>query len=372
MDVSLTRLSMLSQTHIGYQYWQMPVRNSLPPLSFVSKRSHSYDHGKIVHARYTVENSLGAWPGDNKHNSLLGYNSPDPTLEPMDPYGRRRWVDVGSGGHENVNFTAQSDSAWLKAEPNHGLIRGDGTTDARVWISVDWDKLKGQSGVLEGHIALSSTDGTSTIITVPINNYTAPPSDFHGAVQGDDYVAIEAAQFQVSKPAKLDGAEYTWGEIPFFGRTKSAVSVYPVGGYEFPLGQGPSLRYDFWTTNIPNDGIVEVTLHLSPSLNFVLGKFLAVGVQMDDSPPVRIEPVPAAPLGSLPDDWEEVVANEIREVKLEMKLSKSETGTADAGKHSLTIWGVTTGVVVERVLIDMGGIQRRGFSYLGPPESVVV
>jgi hypothetical protein len=132
------------------------------------------------------------------------------------------------------------------------------------------------------------------------------------------------------------------------------------------------LRYDFWTTNIPNDGIVEVTLHLSPSLNFVLGKFLAVGVQMDDSAPVRIEPVPAAPLGSLPDDWEEVVANEIREVKLEMKLSKSETGTAGAGKHSLTIWGVTTGVVVERVLIDMGGIQRRGFSYLGPPESVVV
>jgi hypothetical protein len=65
-------------------------------------------------------------------------------------------------------------------------------------------------------------------------------------------------------------------------------------------------------------------------------------------------------------------------VKLEMKLSKSETGTgtgtgaAGAGKHSLTLWGVTTGVVVERVLIDMGGIHRRGFSYLGPPESVVV
>jgi hypothetical protein len=358
---------MLSQTHIGYQYWQMPVRNSLPPVSFVSKRSHSYDHGKIIHTRYTVENCLGAWPGDNKHNSLLGYNAPDPKLEPMDPYGRSRWVDVGSGGPENVNFTAKSDQPWLKATPDSGLIRGDGTTDTRVWISVDWKQVEGKSPALYGHVTFSSTDGTSIVVTVPINNPNRPPADFHGAIQGDGFVAIEAAHHQAVVPANLDGIEYSWEEIPFFGRTLSAVSIYPVGGYDFPLGQGPSVRYNFWATELPKNGKVEVTIHISPVLNFILGRRLSFGVQMDDQAPIKVEPVPEAPLGSLPDDWETIVANEIREVKLEMQIESNKPGA-----HALTIWGATTGIVVERILIDMGGIKKRGYSYLGPPESVIV
>jgi hypothetical protein len=35
----------------------------------------------------------------------------------------------------------------------------------------------------------------------------------------------------------------------------------------------------------------------------------------------------------------------------------------------LKIWGMSAGIVVERILVDFGGIRGRGHSYLGPQES---
>jgi hypothetical protein len=69
-------------------------------------------------------------------------------------------------------------------------------------------------------------------------------------------------------------------------------------------------------------------------------------------------------LGSQPKDWEWVVANEVRNVTLTMDL-----GSEGPAQHTLKVWGMTIGVVLQRIWIDMGGIEARGYSYLGPPES---
>jgi hypothetical protein len=37
------------------------------------------------------------------------------------------------------------------------------------------------------------------------------------------------------------------------------------------------------------------------------------------------------------------------------------------GAHVLKIWMITPGVVLQRIVIDAGGVRE---SYLGPPESV--
>lgn len=349
---------MLSQTHIGYQYWQMPVRNSMPPVSRVAQHEATFAHGEYVHIRYTVENCKGAWPGDNQHNCPLGYSCPDPTLLPMDRYGKTRYVDVSSGGQRDVDFSVKASAEWVKIEPNSGHIKSDGSTDTRVSISVDWSKAVGDAI----YVSFASTDRAPPMtVTIPLLHQLAPPN-FHGAFQGDGYVVLEASHHQGRSEVSLNGERYSWEEIPFYGRTLSSMSVFPVGDYRLPVGSRPTLRYDFISFD---SGEVELIFHIGPALNYVLGCRLAFGVQVDDGDLIEVEPIPEAALGDLPHDWEQVVASEIREVRMKVKLSERK-------EHSLVVSGITSGINIERVMLDFGGIARRGYSYLGPPESVII
>jgi hypothetical protein len=356
--------SMLAQTHINYQYWQQPMRNSMPQVSFVSPWDASYPN-EAVHMRVTAENFRGAWPGDNELNCELGYNCPDPIMLPMDPYGKSRYFEVGSGGPMDITFTATSNESWLSVEPNQGWIKNDGSTDTRCWINIDWDQVNVTSAA--GMISVNGSDGSVVMITVPVNNTQSPPTDFHGFVEGDGYVVMEAGHYTGNTSAEMDGEEYQWEEIDYYGRTYSGMAVYPIGPQNFTAGTGPSLSYDFWAIDSMANHTVNVTLQIGPSLNFILGSYLSFGISLDDQTPQQVNPIPWAPLGSQPKDWEWVVANEVRNVTMTMDL-----GSEGPGAHKLSIWGMTVGIVLERIWIDMGGIEARGYSYLGPPESVRV
>ena len=60
-----------------------------------------------------------------------------------------------------------------------------------------------------------------------------------------------------------------------------------------------------------------------------------------------------------PQTWEKSVADGVRRVVTTHTVEKP-------GQHVLKIWMVTPGVVLERVIIDAGGVRP---SYLGPVES---
>jgi len=57
--------------------------------------------------------------------------------------------------------------------------------------------------------------------------------------------------------------------------------------------------------------------------------------------------------------WETWVSNNINQVVSSIQLDKP-------GKHTLKIWMVDPGVVLQRIIIDCGGLKP---SYLGPLES---
>lgn len=68
----------MSQPHINYQYWQQPMRQTLPPMTIIQKDdSWPIDDGQSTAAltsgiRITIEGSNGAWPGDNRYNCAQG------------------------------------------------------------------------------------------------------------------------------------------------------------------------------------------------------------------------------------------------------------------------------------------------------------
>ena len=247
----------------------------------------------------------------------------------------------------------------------NGTVKGDGSADVRVWLSVDWTKFPKHETKLDGHVNFSSSDGTGMIVTLPAIRGAAPAANFKGAVQGDGYVVMEAYRGTSTAAKASDGVSRRWEQIPYYGRTHSGMTILPPTLEEWG-SSGPSIEYDFWITH-HSSADVEVALLFGPTLNYILGSRLGISVQMDDGEVQSIQPVPASKPGNLPDDWEEVVANEIRQVKVPVKL-----GNEVVGPHRLAIKGVLGGLVLERVIIDLGGIETRGKSYLGPPESLII
>lgn len=356
------------------------MKDTLPPVAYVNPHLPAHQgipipertYGMTPHIRVTVENSIGAWPGDSLFNCESGRKCPDPTLLPMDPYGAKtRWVDIGSSGPRDVDFTAKPDVDWLKVSPSKGHIETGATTDMRLRIRVDWEYAPASG---KGVVQITATDGSHINVTIPVTIPKAPSSDFHGHVAGDGYVVIEASHFTRNSSS----GHYAWQNMEGYGRTLSGLEMFPMTTQNFTLGSGPKLEYDFWT---PTAGqAVEVNIQIGPTLNFFgLDKPLAFGVQLDDTPPYEIHPIPLEPLGyvvekpgakpsaigAVPIDWVNIVKSEIRNVTLPVEFE-------EAGKHTLTIWGMSTGIIVERIWVDMGGIAKRGYSYLGPPESVRV
>jgi len=83
-------------------------------------------------------------------------------------------------------------------------------------------------------------------------------------------------------------------------------------------------------------------------------------MSFDDAPPQVVTAVPANyTAGGGNRDWEKTVADSVRKVG-------AEFGLKAAGEHTLKIWMVDPGIVLQKIVVDCGGVKP---SYLGPPES---
>lgn len=384
------------------------MKDSLPPISMVNPMQPSRqgipiperEYGVTTSVRVTMQDTRGSWPGNTIYNCPSGEHCTNSSLMPMSRFGTGRWIEVGAGGPKDVSFEVKTSEEWIKVEPNHGKIKRDASQDIRLRVSIDWEKVESsmvdpQSAKQFGEIHIYPSDGFNVTITVPIELHDAPPSGYY--VESDGYVAIEAAHYAKN----TSEGEYAFQEIKGYGRTLSGLEMFPMTTQNFTVGEGPSLEYDFWTYDHPkaedgNDASTtagasdEIIIQIGPSLNFFgVNNTLAFGVSLDDSSPRIINPIPTEPLGmykinpdmkpvaigAVPKDWIDIVKEEIRNVRLPIDSFKStdaalaEGQSLKAGKHTLKIWGMTTGLIFERVLVDRGGIRTRP-SYLGPPESV--
>ncbi|KAI0369314.1 hypothetical protein BV20DRAFT_1113770 [Pilatotrama ljubarskyi] len=351
---------MMDQTHVMYYYWQQPMTNTMPMITKVQPSKQALAGAM----RIVPEGSMGAWPGDNVNNCAQGYGCPNPalTIDPFVPTGNR-FVDVGAGGPTPFTFTVTSNASWVNISPSKGSI-SPSSPEQRVFLSVDWSKV---SGVQTAVLTFTASPQGQSQMSVPVTltaNHTVVPNGFKGFVEGDGAVSIEAAHS--SRNTTVQGI--TWTELPGHGRTLSAVTPWPRGGSElnFTAGSGPSIEYDFFLFNTRNQGgNVTITTLVSPSLN-TLGddRPLGIALQIDDGAPVTKYFVPASVPGQVPAPWNGVdgwVANSINSVPMVLPVQP--------GAHTLKVWMIEPTVVVQKIIIDTGGVRP---SYLGPPESIRV
>ncbi len=181
------------------------------------------------------------------------------------------------------------------------------------------------------------------------------PSGFRGFIEQDGYVSIEAGHFTW----RNDTGNARWEVLPDHGRTLSAMTIFPVTAPGVtPPNNSPSLEYEIW---LGSTGVVEVTSILSPSLNFDPSRGVRLAVSFDDAAPQIVTVVPKGyNAGDGNRDWEASVKDSVRKVK-------SRHALTTAGAHTLKIWMVDPAVVLQKIMVDCGGLKP---SYLGPPESL--
>jgi len=141
--------------------------------------------------------------------------------------------------------------------------------------------------------------------------------------------------------------------IPGHGLTLSGVTPWPVTpGQSLSAADGPRLEYRMY---LFSRGTVRVDLHLAPTQRFQPGAGLRVAVAFDDAPPAIVN----VHADESTRAWERSVADGV-------KVVTSSHVVGEPGYHTLKVWALEPGVVLQKVVVDTGGVRP---SYLGPPES---
>ena len=320
---------MMDQTHIGYTFWNQPPANAMPAVSEIQIAPTAADG--CGDRRFSV--GLAECSRSNRFCRHLTFSiSSAVTLT----------CSIGVRG--TFEFSLAASAPWIMLSESKGTI----DKDRRIWVSVDWSKVP--EGSTSGQVKVSGTGAQDVIVKMNAFRPIEPTRDsLDGFVEGDRYVSIEATHFT----RKIDAVSARWEEINDLGRTLSSMSVFPVTAESAaPPQNSPHLEYKMYLFDA---GPVEVEAILAPTLNFVPGRGLRYAVSFDDQPPQIID----ALANHSQKDWEETVKDGVRKVK-------SKHTVAQPGYHTLKFWMVDPGVVLQKLVVNLGGVKP---SYLGPPES---
>ncbi|MBQ8456658.1 MAG: glycosyl hydrolase 115 family protein [Prevotella sp.] len=189
-------------------------------------------------------------------------------------------------------------------------------------------------------------DGNATAaITLPTPAYITyqQPKGTPTFVAKDGYVSIEAEHFT----RKTDGKQAQWTVIPELGRTLSAITPQPVTASV----EGMAVEYDM---EIPADATARVLLRFAPTLNFN-GTGLRYAVSFDGGEE-QVVNINGEYKGESGNQWQR-----------EHAIDSQTIHALKAGKHALRIRPLDNGLVLQKILINLGGLHK---SYLGPDETL--
>src|SRR6266700_3917228 len=319
---------MMDQTHIGYTAWNDPKTNSMPKVAEIEIPA-------AAQMGVAVEGSESAWPGSEGVPVLPGF----------DAFNRqRRYIDVFNKGSVPFTFSTSTSAPWLVLSSSEGRIE----KEQRLWVSIDWKTVP--QGAADGSVKITTPGQEDVVVKVRAINPHEPARNFvNGFVEADGYVSIEAEHYT----RKTDTAGGRWEKVEDYGRTLSSMMVFPSTARSVtPPERSAFLEYKMY---LFDSGAAKVEVISSPTQNFVPGRGLRYAIAFDDLPLQTI----TALAQFFSRDWATTEKDSVRKTESGHTLSAS-------GVHTLKVCMVDPGMVLQKIVVNMGGERP---SYLGPPES---
>ncbi len=333
-----------TQPHIDYgdveRYgpnapWQQPELNNvaLPDVIFPAVRR--IDVPSAASLGVAVDGSLEAWPGAAGR----------PVLPEFSPWqsAPAQYIDVFNRGRTPFRCTVTPGASWVRVEPRGGRVE----EELRMTVRIDW--ARAPRGTTTVPITVSGA-GSSVVVDAVVRHEDLPAPWRRGFVEAGGYVSVEAGHCS----ANVGASGTSWRRIPDLGMTP-----FPVTAASRAPGTGPRLEYrmTLFTT-----GPVTVWARLSPRSNVLTGDGLRYAVSFDDADPqvVNITKATGADDTAMNRQWERTTSDNVN-------LTSTAHVVTEAGPHVLKFWMVDPAVVLQKLVVDTGGLRP---SYLGPPESM--
>lgn len=324
---------MMDQTHIGYTYWQQPNADSIPAVKRIDVPENA-DMG------VSIEGSGKWWPSEKTEAEL-------PATGIIND--KEHYIDIFNRGKSAFSFKTIAPK-FIKVSPANGEI----DQQTRVTVTIDWAKLldgTAQEHLKKTEITIIADNGTKVTVKVPVS-FDPPfgrPQYNRVFLESDGYVSIEASHYSKA----IGDKTINWQILPDHGRTSSAITTFPVISPVQQLNAAtPHLEY---AVMLRNEGYFNLHTYVSPSLDFNKTGGLKFAISIDDETPQII---------NLQNDvsqkaWEKNVAGNINIQTSTHTINKD-------GVHVIKYWMISPGVVLQKLVLDCGGLKP---SYLGPPES---
>ena len=269
------------------------------------------------------------------------------------------FIDIFNKGKGQLSWTAETDKEWIL------LSRTSGKTadEDRIMVSVDWNNVP-VGDKIAGTVTIKDGSGVQENVLVSVFNPSYPTrEDLNGIyVQHNGYVSIDAAGYH----RKRENDAIRIIDIPNLGIENKAVQF---GNPMMPKqntrkGDVPCVEYDFYTFE---QGSVDVYTYVLPT--FVLSADRGYsgheatnietqyGVCIDDGPVMN----PSTSSVEYAQIWYESCLKNCR-------VNKTTLHINEPGRHSVRILCGDAGTVLQKIVLDFGGLKR---SYLGPEPTMV-
>ncbi|GHI05632.1 glycosyl hydrolase [Streptomyces cellostaticus] len=336
-----------TQPHIDYgdvdRYgpnagWQQPEKDNvaLPDVLFPAVRRIELPEAAELGVSVDGAEDAGQWwPGGATGEASLPAFSPYQTCP-------QQYVEIFNRGRTPFDYRVESSVPWLVVDCPRGRVE----QQVRLEVRVDWTRAP--AGRAEGSLTVT---GAGTSVQVGCTAQNPPRRGLRGFVEAGGYVAIDAEHH--------DRAVGQWRRIDGIGRTGAGMTPWPVTSPRQTPGGSSSPRLEYEVSLLTGPGEVTVWAYVSPRNPALPTGGLRYAVSFDEAAPQAVDINEGADDGLMNTTWARHTSDNINATATTHTLTKT-------GVHRLKFWMVDPTVVLQRLLIDTGGLPAL---YLGPLES---
>ena len=242
----------MSDIHLGYTKWSMPKRDSVPQVVRVEPLSKP-TMGVAVEGCETLspEGELELPVFDNFEN-------------------RKYYIDIFNRGTGTFDFKVKTDEPWMDVSLRKGKVE----TESRIWVGIDWTKLK--VGETEGmlYICRGRERVPVRLRVVKADLPVQVEGHWFGNACGSEF-SVPAWQFSACWP----GRYAKWTFLPDLGRGEGCMGLSPVTAPSATsFEDAPCLEYQVY---FPKTGTQTVCLGVLPTQDVMPERGLRLAFGLD-------------------------------------------------------------------------------------------